>query len=174
MYNIHRFPINKVVIEMKKIIAYTDGACSSNPGIGGYSAIMNYKGAIKELSGSEENTTNNRMELTSVIKALESLNQKCAVELYSDSKYIIDAVQNGWLETWKNNGWKKTTGDAVQNIDLWDKLYALLQKHRVNFHWVKGHDGDEFNEKCDKLATEAIRKLKEKVAHRNIVYTPAG
>jgi len=156
---------------MKKVVAYTDGACSGNPGVGGYGAVMNYKGAVKEVSGSEENTTNNRMELMSVIRALETLGQKCAVELYSDSKYIIDSVQNGWLESWKSNGWKKTTGETVQNIDLWEQLYVLLNKHRVNFNWVKGHSGDKFNERCDELATLEIKKLSEKIERRNTVYS---
>ncbi len=137
---------------MKKVDIYTDGACSGNPGPGGWGAILVYNGREKEISGGEDNTTNNRMELTAVIEALSALKEPCEVALTTDSKYISDAINLGWLESWTNNGWKKADKKPVLNIDLWQELVKLLDIHSVEFIWIKGHDGHEYNERCDKLA----------------------
>lgn len=137
---------------MKKIDIYTDGACSGNPGKGGWGAVLVYNGVEKELSGGEDNTTNNRMELTAVISALNALKEPCEVTLTTDSKYVCDAVEKGWVYGWKNNGWKKADKKPALNVDLWEKLLPLLEKHKVNFVWVKGHNGHPYNERCDKLA----------------------
>lgn len=137
---------------MKKVSIYTDGACSGNPGPGGWGAVLRYGFAEKELSGGAYETTNNRMELTAVISALSALKEPCEVELYSDSKYIIDAVTLGWAKKWKANGWKKANREPALNSDLWDKLLTLINKHSVTFHWVKGHAGHPENERCDALA----------------------
>ena len=137
---------------MKKVQIYTDGACSGNPGPGGWGAILRFGSAEKELSGGEKQTTNNRMELTAVITALEALKEPCEVELYSDSKYIIDAVQKGWAKSWQAKGWVKSDKKPALNPDLWERLLALLDKHRVEFIWVKGHAGHPENERCDRLA----------------------
>lgn len=146
---------------MKKVNIYTDGACSGNPGAGGWAAILEYKGIRKELSGGEALTTNNRMELTAVIKALSALKEPCEVELFSDSKYIIDAVTNGWVYGWRKKGWKRSNGEAALNPDLWEKLLTLLNKHKVSFTWVKGHAGHPENERCDELAVEQSKAYKE-------------
>lgn len=143
---------------MKKVQIYTDGACSGNPGPGGYGVIMKYKDVVKELSGGAYDTTNNRMEMTAVITALEALKEPCEVDLYSDSKYIIDAVTKGWAKSWKANGWKKADKKPALNSDLWEKLLALLDTHNVNFIWVKGHAGHPENERCDQLAVEQSHK----------------
>lgn len=143
---------------MKKVEIYTDGACSGNPGPGGYGVIMKYKGNVKELSGGAADTTNNRMEMTAVITALEALKEPCEVELYSDSKYIIDAVTKGWAEGWKRNNWIKSDKKPALNSDLWEKLLGLLKKHKVNFIWVKGHAGHPDNERCDQLAVAESHK----------------
>ena len=124
---------------MKTVTLYTDGACSGNPGPGGWGAILEYKGTEKELSGGEANTTNNRMELTAVIKGLQALKEPCIVELYSDSKYVIDALEKGWAWGWKKKNWIKSDKRKALNPDLWDVLLALTQKHEVHYHWVKGH-----------------------------------
>ena len=148
---------------MKKVTIYTDGACSGNPGPGGWGAILMYGKAEKELSGGEISTTNNRMELISVITALEALREPCAVELYTDSQYVANAISLGWLESWKKMGWKRKGGE-VKNLDLWLKLVPLLEVHRVRFIWVKGHAENEYNNRCDKLAvaeSRAQRKLCE-------------
>ena len=145
---------------MKKVEIYTDGACSGNPGPGGYGAILKYNENVKELSGGEKNTTNNRMELTAVITALEALKEPCNVDLYSDSKYIIDAVTKGWAKKWKANNWIKSDKKKALNSDLWEKLLYLLEKHNVNFIWVKGHAGHPENERCDQLAVEQSQKFK--------------
>lgn len=143
---------------MKKVEIYTDGACSGNPGPGGYGVIMKYKGTVKELSGGAADTTNNRMEMTAVITALEALKEPCEVDLYSDSKYIIDAVTKGWAEGWKRNNWIKSDKKPALNSDLWEKLLCLLKKHKVNFIWVKGHAGHPENERCDQLAVAESHK----------------
>lgn len=137
---------------MKKIDIYTDGACSGNPGRGGWGAVLVYNGVEKELSGGEDNTTNNRMELTAVISALNALKEPCEVTLTTDSKYVCDAVEKGWVYGWKKNGWKKADKKPALNVDLWEMLLPLLEKHKVNFVWVKGHNGHPYNERCDRLA----------------------
>lgn len=145
---------------MKKVNIYTDGACRGNPGAGGYGVILEYEGNEKEYSGGFASTTNNRMELTAAIVGLEALKQPCEVTLYSDSKYLVDAVLKGWLKSWRSRNWKKSDGKPVLNIDLWDKLIPLLEKHHVTFVWVKGHDGHCYNERCDVLATTAADAVK--------------
>ncbi len=137
---------------------YTDGACSGNPGPGGWGTILVYGSVQKELSGASDDTTNNRMELTGVIEGLLALKESCKVELYSDSRYVCDALLKGWLESWVKNGWKKADKKPVLNAQLWQQLYELLKKHEVSVHWIKGHNGHEFNERCDKLAVEAYKK----------------
>lgn len=136
---------------MKKVCIYTDGACSGNPGPGGWAAILRYNGHEKELSGGERETTNNRMELIAVISALTALKESCEVELWTDSQYIEKAINEGWLAGWKRRGWKRKGGE-LKNIELWQELDSLLARHKVNFNWLKGHDGHEFNERCDTLA----------------------
>jgi len=144
---------------MKKVQIYTDGACSGNPGPGGWGAIMKYGGKKKELDGSEAVTTNNRMELISVITALEALLESCEVELYTDSQYVANAVNLGWLESWQKRGWKRKGGE-VKNPDLWVKLIPLLEKHNVTFTWIKGHAENEYNNRCDELAVIAARNAR--------------
>lgn len=144
---------------MKTVKIYTDGACSGNPGPGGWGAVLQYKGHERELSGGEEKTTNNRMELTAAIQSLCALKEPCKVELYSDSKYLIDAVTKGWAVRWRENGWKRSRNEAALNPDLWDKLLNLLDVHQVSWHWVKGHDGHPENERCDQLAVAQSRKF---------------
>ncbi len=136
----------------KEVNIYTDGACSGNPGPGGYGVILKYKGKEKELSGGETHTTNNRMELTGVIVGLAALKEPCKVNLYTDSKYIVDAVNKGWAKKWKANNWKRNAKEKALNTDLWEKLLDLIDKHQVDFNWVKGHAGHPENERCDKLA----------------------
>lgn len=143
---------------MKQIEIYTDGACSGNPGPGGWGAVLVYNGKEKELSGSEKNTTNNRMELTAVIMALNALNQPCEVKLTTDSKYVCDAVNKGWVYSWRKNGWKKSDKKPALNVDLWKELLSLLEKHEVEFIWVKGHNGHKYNEICDTLAVNEYQK----------------
>ena len=138
---------------MKHVDIYTDGACRGNPGNGGWGAILVYGKKEKELSGGEANTTNNRMELTGAIEALTMLNEPCEVTLTSDSKYLTDAINKGWLESWQKNGWRKADRGEVLNVDLWQKLITQLERHVVTFVWVHGHAGHEYNERCDILAT---------------------
>ena len=138
---------------MKHVDIYTDGACRGNPGRGGWGAILVYGAKEKELSGGEPMTTNNRMELMGAISALEILKETCDVTLTSDSKYLTDAINKGWLESWKKNGWKKADKKPVLNVELWERLDALLHRHTVRFVWVHGHRGHEYNERCDVLAT---------------------
>ena len=140
---------------MKTVIVYTDGACSGNPGPGGWGAILEYRGREKELSGAEENTTNNRMELTAVIRALQELKEPCRVELWSDSKYVTDALSLGWARGWQAKGWKKPDKKPALNPDLWQTLLELCQVHQVNCHWVKGHADNPKNNRCDQLAVAA-------------------
>lgn len=143
---------------MKQIEIYTDGACSGNPGPGGWGAVLVYNGKEKELSGSEKETTNNRMELTAVIMALNALNQPCEVKLTTDSKYVCDAINKGWVYSWRKNGWKKSDKKPALNVDLWEELLSLLEKHEVEFIWVKGHNGHKYNEICDALAVKEYQK----------------
>ena len=143
---------------MKTVDIYTDGACSGNPGKGGYGVVMLYGSARKELSDGYEHTTNNRMEVLAVIAGLSALKERCNVNLYSDSKYVVDAIEKGWLKSWKKNGWKKSNKDKVLNVDLWLRLDELIEKHHVNFIWVKGHADNVENERCDFLAREAAAK----------------
>ncbi len=144
---------------MKKVEIYTDGACSGNPGKGGWGAVLVYGGKEKELSGAEKDTTNNRMELTAVIEALDALKQPCNVVLTTDSKYVCDAINKGWVYSWKKNGWKKSDKKPALNVDLWEKLLPLLEKHNVEFVWVKGHNGHPYNERCDTLAVSEYKNL---------------
>ncbi len=145
--------------EPKLIDIYVDGACSGNPGPGGYGIIVKYNSHETEKSGGFRRTTNNRMELMSAIVALKSLKQKCDVKIYSDSKYLVDAVMQGWAKKWKSNGWMRNRKDKALNPDLWDRLLKLLDQHEVVFHWVRGHDGHPENERCDQLATEALLRV---------------
>ena len=145
---------------MKNVEIYTDGACSGNPGMGGWGAILVYNGREKEICGSEAQTTNNRMELTAVIKALKALKEPCSVTLTTDSKYVCDAINQEWVYNWKRNGWRKADKKPALNVDLWEELLALLEKHSVKFVWVKGHNGNAYNERCDKLAVNEYLKLK--------------
>ena len=137
---------------MKTVDIYTDGACSGNPGKGGYCAILIYNGIEKIISGGEEETTNNRMELSAVINGLKALKEPCAVNLYSDSQYVVGAVNNGWLVSWQSNGWKTSSKQSVKNVDLWEELLALTEKHKVTFIKVKGHSDNEYNNRCDKIS----------------------
>ena len=138
---------------MKHVDIYTDGACRGNPGPGGWGAILVYGGREKELSGGEAHTTNNRMELCGVIAALSALKEPCEVTLTTDSKYVADAVNNGWAASWRARGWRKADKSPALNPDLWETLLSLLERHKVTFVWVKGHAGHPFNERCDRLAT---------------------
>ena len=144
---------------MQKVIIYTDGACSGNPGPGGWGAILKYGEVEKELSGGEELTTNNRMELTAAIKALSALKEPCIVDLYSDSKYLIDSFDKGWVYSWQKLGFKKK-GKDVPNTDLWIKLLELFKIHQINLIWVKGHAENEYNNRCDKLAVSEWKRIK--------------
>ncbi|MYA50931.1 MAG: ribonuclease HI [Chloroflexi bacterium] len=139
----------------KTITIHTDGACLGNPGPGGYGAVLDYQGTRRELSGGFRLTTNNRMELLAVIVALEALNEPCQVTVHSDSKYVVDAVEQGWARRWKANGWKRNKKEAAINPDLWERLLQLTEKHAVTFRWVRGHAGNIENERCDRLAVEA-------------------
>ncbi|MDD4111253.1 MAG: ribonuclease HI [Clostridia bacterium] len=145
---------------MKKVVLYTDGACSGNPGIGGWACILMYKKHKKQISSGEQMTTNNRMELTAVIEGLKLLKEKCNVEIYSDSAYIVNAINKDWLTQWQLRGWKTANKDAVQNQDLWEELLTLLAKHKTTFIKVKGHSDNEYNNECDRLAVEEVKKIK--------------
>ena len=145
---------------MKTVTLYTDGAYSGNPGPGGWGAILEYNGHKKEMSGGEANTTNNRMELTAVIRGLQALNQPCTVELYSDSKYVIDALQKGWAEGWKKRGWIKSDKKPALNPDLWEVLLELTGTHEMHYHWVKGHADNPMNNRCDELAVAQWKRIK--------------
>ena len=145
---------------MKTVTIYTDGACSGNPGPGGWGAILEWQGHEKELSGGEAQTTNNRMELTAVLTALSLLKEPCTVELYSDSKYVVDAIDKGWLYGWQKKGWIKADKKPVLNVDLWQQLLPLLAGHDVHLHWVKGHAENEKNNRCDQLAVAESKKFR--------------
>ena len=145
---------------MKTVTLYTDGACSGNPGPGGWGCILEYNGHEKELSGGEKDTTNNRMELTAVIRGLSALKEPCVVELYSDSKYVIDALQKGWVYGWKKRGWVKSDKKPALNADLWEQLLTLIARHEMHYHWVKGHAENPKNNRCDELAVSQWKLLK--------------
>ena len=145
---------------MKTVTLYADGACSGNPGPGGWGAILEYMGHEKELSGGEESTTNNRMELTAVIMGLSSLKEPCIVELYSDSKYVIDGLEKGWAASWKKKGWIKSDKKPALNPDLWEQLLDLTGKHQMRYHWVKGHAENPKNNRCDELAVMQWKQIK--------------
>src|SRR6185295_3384699 len=138
----------------KRVVAFTDGACSGNPGPGGYGAILQYGERRRELSGGYRRTTNNRMELTAAIKALEALKEPCAVTLFSDSEYVVKSISNGWARGWRAKGWRRS-GKTVPNWDLWDRLLELCERHQVDPRWVEGHAGHVENERCDELAVSA-------------------
>lgn len=144
--------------DIKKVEIFTDGACSGNPGPGGWGAILRYKENEKELCGGEKETTNNRMELTAVICALQALKEKCDVTICTDSKYVVDGITKGWAVSWKKNGWKKADKKPALNPDLWDTLLTELSKHQYKFEWIKGHAGHPENERCDKLAVGFYQK----------------
>ncbi len=139
---------------------FTDGACSGNPGPGGWGTILRCNGQEKELSGGESETTNNRMELLAVINGLESLNRKCKVKIYSDSSYVVNGITKGWAEGWRKNNWRKADKKPALNPDLWERLLDLLAQHEYEFEWVKGHAGHPENERCDKLAVEFSQSFK--------------
>jgi ribonuclease HI len=143
---------------MKKVLIFTDGACSGNPGPGGYGVIMRYGEGEKELSGGFRNTTNNRMELMGAIAALEALTEPCEAAITTDSQYLVNAVEKGWVYAWKQNGWRKKDRKMALNIDLWEKLLVSLAKHNVTFNWIRGHTGHPENERCDALAVAASLK----------------
>ncbi len=143
---------------MKKVEVFTDGACSGNPGPGGWGAVLRYNGVEKELSGGEANTTNNRMELSAVIFALKALKEPCEVTLYSDSQYVCNALKLGWAKKWRANGWMRNKKDPALNPELWGELLDLCDKHKVEVIWVRGHAGHPENERCDRLAVAAAKK----------------
>jgi len=145
---------------MKTVTLYTDGACSGNPGPGGWGAILEYNGVEKELSGGESSTTNNRMELTAVIRGLQALKEPCIVELYSDSKYVIDALEKGWAIGWKKRNWVKSDKKPALNPDLWEVLLSLAEVHTLHYHWVKGHADNPKNNRCDELAVAQAQNAK--------------
>ena len=145
---------------MKTVEIFTDGACSGNPGPGGWGAVLVYKGIEKELCGGEKETTNNRMELTAVIKALEALKFSCIVTVTTDSKYVCDAVNQRWVYTWRDNNWRKKDKKPALNPDLWERLLNLLENHQAEFVWIKGHNGHPENERCDNLAVSYYENLK--------------
>ena len=145
---------------MKQVEIFTDGACSGNPGPGGWGAILEWNGIEKEISGGAAETTNNRMELTGVITALSMLKEPCIVELYSDSKYVIDALEKGWVYGWKKKGWIKSDKKPALNPDLWETLLDLTMVHKLSYHWVKGHANNPKNNRCDELAVAESQKLK--------------
>jgi ribonuclease HI len=149
-----------VELSVKKVYIYSDGACSGNPGPGGYAVILEYNGTELELSGGEENTTNNRMELMGVITGLESLKEPCDVTIVSDSKYVVDAFNKKWIDSWQKKNWKKADGKSVLNKDLWQRLLMVVNKHKVKFVHILGHNGHEYNERCDKLAVMERDKFK--------------
>ena len=146
---------------LKKVEIWTDGACSCNPGPGGWAAILNYKGIEKEISGGSTNTTNNIMELTAVIQGLKMLKEKCEVTLYSDSSYVVNAIEQNWLNGWQLNGFKTANNKPVKNVELWQELSKLLSEQKVKFVHVKGHADNENNNRCDKLARAEIKKISE-------------
>ena len=148
---------------MSAVVIYTDGACSGNPGPGGWGAILSFAGKEKELKGGELHTTNNRMELMAAIEALDALTKPCDVDLHTDSQYVRNGIST-WIKNWKKNGWRTSDKKPVKNVDLWQKLEAALERHIVRWHWVKGHAGHPKNERADELAREAIAELRDRVS----------
>lgn len=146
---------------MKNVLLYTDGACSENPGVGGWGAVLFYKDIKKELSGYEENTTNNRMELLAVINGIKALKEPCNISVYSDSAYTVNAFKQNWINNWQLKNWRTANNKAVKNVDLWQELLALVSIHKITWHKVKGHSDNEYNNRCDFLATNEIAKFKE-------------
>ena len=146
---------------MKYIELFTDGACSGNPGPGGWGAVLRYQGREKELCGGEKDTTNNRMELTAAIMGLSALKEPCEVRLVTDSKYVADGITKGWAESWQKNNWRKADKKPALNPDLWEKLLELIKTHDVTIEWVKGHAGHPENERCDQLAVNYYKQLQE-------------
>lgn len=144
-------------MEMKSVKIFTDGACSKNPGPGGYGVILKYGSKVKELSAGFKKTTNNRMELKAIIAGLSALKEKCQVTVYSDSKYVVDAVVKNWAQRWKKNNWYRNKDEKALNPDLWDELLNLIDQHVVKFEWIKGHAGHKENEQCDKMAVKAAK-----------------
>lgn len=144
---------------MKNIKMYTDGACKGNPGVGGYACILVYGENEKVLSGGERETTNNRMELSAVIAGLEALKEPCSVEVISDSKYVVSAINEGWLRSWVKNNWKKSDKKPVLNVDLWQRFIEVSEKHDITFTWVRGHNGHDYNERCDTIAVSEAEKF---------------
>ena len=145
---------------MKTVTIYTDGACSGNPGPGGWAAILMFGEHVKKLSGGAYDTTNNRMELMAVLSGLKALKTKCVVELYSDSKYVIEALQKGWVKSWRAKGWIKSDKKPALNVDLWQQILELTEYHEVHYHWVKGHSTDPYNSLCDEMAVAESQKYK--------------
>lgn len=145
---------------MKKVIIYADGSSLGNPGPGGWCAILSYQNVKKEIYGSKPYTTNNEMELTAVIRALETLKEPCEVELYTDSNYVVKGLES-WLDSWAKNEWKNSSKKEIANKELWQKLYMLKSKHRIHPHWIKGHNGDPMNERCDKVAKQQAKRYKD-------------
>lgn len=144
--------------ELREVVIYTDGACVGNPGPGGYGALLRYEDAVKEMSGGFRNTTNNRMEIMAAIVVLKALKEPCKVTLYSDSRYLVDAVAKGWVERWRSNGWRRNKKERAINVDLWEQLLPLVQHHDIHFAWVRGHNGNRDNERVDFLAEAAARR----------------
>ena len=144
---------------MKEVTVYTDGACSGNPGAGGWGTILVYKGREREMSGGAAETTNNRMELTAVIEGLKALKEPCRVTVVTDSQYVANGINLGWAESWKKNGWRKKDKKPALNPELWDELLTLIAKHEVTIEWVRGHDGHPENERCDKMAVAESQKF---------------
>ena len=151
------------MVELKRVKLYADGACSGNPGPGGYGTILVYEKHRKEISGGYQNTTNNRMEMLAVIRGLEILKERCDVTVYSDSKYVVDAMTKGWVKRWQKNGWMRNKKEPALNVDLWKEMLKLCLHHQVEFRWVQGHSGHPENERCDHLATEALKRKDLKV-----------
>ena len=149
-------------IDMKKVFIYTDGACSGNPGPGGWGAVLRYNSVEKEMSGSDQNTTNNRMELTAFIDALKQHKEPCEVVLTTDSQYVVNGITKGWAASWRANGWRKADKKPALNPELWGELLDLCEKHEVTFEWIKGHAGHEENERCDRLAVQEYQKYLNK------------
>ncbi|MBQ3969000.1 MAG: ribonuclease HI [Clostridia bacterium] len=145
---------------MKKVEIFTDGACSGNPGPGGWGAILRYGTAEKEISGGEKDTTNNRMEISAVLYALKCLKEPCEITLYSDSQYVCNAIKLGWAKKWRSNNWMRNKKDPAMNVDLWEELLPLCDRHKIEIVWVKGHAGHPENERCDRLAVAAAQQYK--------------
>ena len=158
MQRLSQHRLSFFLLMKKKVTIYTDGACSGNPGPGGWGALLMYGSSTREISGYAPATTNNRMELSAAIEALEALKEPCLVDLYSDSSYLVNAINNGWLKRWTGNNWQTASKKSVENIDLWQKILKLLTFHKIKFYKVKGHSDNPYNNRCDTLAREAIKR----------------